>query len=190
MKVEDVQDALQKVDLAAGKQAQETFQEMLSSMVQRGIMPKAALQISDDTMEAIYTQSYNLYNQGKYTEASYIFRLLLMLDPLTPKYALGIAACLHRMKDYQNAGNVYTLCAALDPMNPLPHFHAADCYLKLKAFELARFALNMTVTVAANQEQYSVVKARAEMMRDSIDEQIAAALAEETAETKEESSPS
>src|SRR5260221_14564233 len=111
--------------------------------MKKGVMPKAALRIGDDTMEEIYTQAYNLYNQGRYKEASYIFRMLMMLDFTTPKYILGLAASLHRMKDYQNASNLYMLCAALDPKNPMPHYHSADCYLQIDAMELAILALQM-----------------------------------------------
>ncbi len=189
MDLSKMQDALQKINLAAGKQAQDTFKGILETVVKKGIMPKKALQISDDTMEALYAQGYNLYNLGKYNEASYIFRLLMMLDPVTPKYTLGIAACLHRMKDYENAANVYILCSTLDPTNPLPHFHASDCYLKLKAFELARFSLNMTISIASEQPQYAMVKERATLMRDSIDEQIKTALEEEQAPVEKGKKP-
>jgi type III secretion system low calcium response chaperone LcrH/SycD len=186
MSVDKLQDALQSVNINAGKQAQETLKELMEAVIKKGIMPKQALQIADETMEAIYTQGYNLYNQGKYFEASYLFRLLMMLDPITPKYTLGVAACLHRAKDFKNAANIYTLCAALDPTNPLPHFHAADCYLKLKAFELARFSLSMAINIAGEQPQYTIVKERAILMRSSIGDQINKSLAEEAAKATKE----
>ena len=181
-----IQDALQRVNFAAGKQVEETIKKLLEAALKKGVMPKTALQLGDDTMEAIYTQAYNLYNQGKYTESSYIFRLLMMLDPITAKYTLGVAACLHRMNDYQNAANIYMLCAALDSTNPLPHFHAADCYLKLKAYELAVFCLNMTISAAKDQPQYAVVKERATLMRDNLNKQLDAEVANEMAREKAE----
>lgn len=172
MDVAQIQDTLQRVNFAAGKQAEDALKTIMSHAINKGIMPKAALKISDDTMEAIYTQAYNLYNQGKYKEASYIFRLLMLLDYTTSKYVLGVAASLHRMKDYTNAANLYLLCSALDTKNPMPHYHSADCYLQLNAVELAVIALNMAITAAGDQPQYAVLKERAQLLKAGLDVQI------------------
>ena len=165
-----IQDTLQRVNFAAGKQAEDALKVIMEGVLKKGIMPKTALKLGDDTMEAIYTQAYNLYNQGRYKEASYIFRLLLLLDFTTPKYILGCAACMHRMKDYQNAANLYMLCAALDATNPMPHYHSADCYLQLDAIELAILSLTMAMSAAAEQPQYAVVKERASLMKANLEE--------------------
>lgn len=169
-----IQDGLQRINFAAGAKAEEALKEALEKALKKGIMPKTALQIGDETMEAIYTQGYNLYNQGKFKEASYMFRLLMLLDFTTPKYVLGLAASAHRLKDYANAANLYLLCAALDPTNPLPHFHAADCYLQLKLPTIALFSLGMAVTASGTQPQYALVKDRAALMKQALDEQLEA----------------
>ena len=153
---------------AAGP-AREAITALLTQALNQGLMPKTALRLSDDTMEAIYGQAYNLYNQGKYKEASYVFRLLMMLDYLTPKYAMGLAACLHRMKDYKNAANTYLLCGTLDTTNPMPHYHAADCYIQLNSEVAAIFSLNLAIKAAGAQPQYAVIKERATLMRDTLD---------------------
>ena len=156
----------------AAKPAKDTVKALLTQAMTKGMMPKTALRIGDETMEAMYAQGYNLYNQGKYKEASYVFRLLMLLDYLMPKYVLGYAACLHRQKDYKNAANLYLLCGTLDSQNPLPHYHAADCYIQLGAFPLAIFSLDMAMTAAGNQQQYSVIKERARLMRETLNKEI------------------
>jgi type III secretion system low calcium response chaperone LcrH/SycD len=168
----NVQETLQRINFASGEKAEEALKGALEDALKKGIMPKTALQINDETMEAIYTQGYNLYNQGKFKESSYIFRLLMLLDFTTPKYVLGLAACAHRLKDYPNAANLYLLCAALDPTNPLPHFHSADCYLQLKMPTTALFSLGMAITAAGNQSQYALVKDRAILMKQALDQQL------------------
>ena len=135
-------------------------------------MPKQALHLNDETMEAIYGQGYNLYNQGRYKEASYIFRLLMLLDYMTPKYVLGLAASLHRMKEYMTAANIYLLCGTLDATNPLPHYHAADCYMQQNLPVLAVFSLDLAISAAGDQPQYSIIKERATLMRDALDKQL------------------
>lgn len=174
MDQEKIQSTLQKINFAAGKKAEDTLKEVLESALKKGIMPKTAMKIDDQTMEAVYTQAYNLYNQGKYKEASYLFRFLMLLDFTTPKYILGLAACAHRQKEYTNAANLYLLCAALDPKNPLPHFHSADCYIQLNAPAIASFSLGMAIRAAGDQAQYAIIKERAMLMQKALDQQIEA----------------
>lgn len=150
--------------------ARDAIASLLTQALNKGLMPKTALRLGDDTMEAIYGQGYNLYNQGKYKEASYVFRLLMMLDYLTPKYSMGLAACLHRMKDYKNAANTYLLSATLDTSNPMPHYHAADCYMQLGVKIAAIFSLNLAIQAAGSQPQYSVIKERATLMRETLNQ--------------------
>ncbi len=185
MDIEKLQDALQHVNFAAGKQAEDTLSMIMDAVLKKGIMPKTALQLGDETMEAIYAQGYNLYNQGKYKEASHIFRLLMMLDFTTSKYTLGLAACLHRLGDFKDAANLYLLCAALEPANPLPHFHSADCYLQMNSPDLALFSVEMAISSAGDQPQYSIVKERCILMKKTLEEQIQKR-EEEFQKTKEE----
>ncbi len=165
----------EKVSQATGLAAvpaKETITALLTEAMNKGIMPKHALHLGDETMEAIYGQAYNLYNQGRYKEASYIFRLLMLLDYMTPKYILGLAASLHRMKEYTTAANVYLLCGTLDSGNPLPHYHAADCYMQLNLPVMAVFTLNLAIAAAGTQPQYAIIKERATLMRDTLDKQL------------------
>lgn len=157
---------------ASGLPTKETVEALLMGSANKGIMPKQALNLGDDTMEAIYSQGYTLYNQGRYKEASYVFRLLMLLDYLTPKYILGLAASLHRLKDFKNAANIYLLCGTLDTNNPLPHYHAADCYMQLDIPELAVFSLGLAISAAAEQPQYAVIKERAILMKEALEKQL------------------
>jgi type III secretion system low calcium response chaperone LcrH/SycD len=174
---------VEKLTALAGAPTKDTVAALLSEAANKGVMPKHALQLGDDTMEAIYSQGYNLYNQGRYKEASYIFRLLMLLDYMTPKYILGLAACLHRMKDYKSAANIYLLCGTIDSTNPLPHYHAADCYIQLGVPMLAIFSLRLAISAAADQPQYAVVKERAILMRDALNKQV---MSETAPQQKEE----
>ncbi|MBS0635891.1 MAG: SycD/LcrH family type III secretion system chaperone [Verrucomicrobia bacterium] len=175
MDLPQIQERLQKINFGApGKKAENAVKQIMEAALKKGIMPKQALQISDDTMEAIYTQAYTLYNQSKYRDASYIFRLLMLLDFTTPKYVLGLAACAHRVQDFTNAANLYFLCAALDPDNPIPHFHSTDCYLQLGAKAIASYSLQLAIEAAGDQPQYQTIKQRAELMKEALDKQLEA----------------
>lgn len=162
-----------------GGPARDTIIAMLTDALNKGVMPKHALQLGDDTMEAIYSQAYTLYNQGRYKEASYIFRMLMLLDYATPKYPMGFAACLHRQKDYKSAANVYLLCGTLDSTNPLPHYHAADCYIQLNFPMMALFSLRLTIKTAGAQPQYAIIKERATLMEKALKKQVKEEIEEE-----------
>jgi len=181
-----VQEPVGALSGIAGGSAKDTIAALLSEAANKGVMPKHALKLGDDTMEAIYGQAYNLYNQGRYKEASYIFRLLMLLDYMTPKYILGLAACLHRMKDYKNAANIYLLCGTIDTTNPLPHYHAADCYMQLDVPAMALFSLGLAITAAGDQPQYSVVKERASLMKQALEKKLREEGEQEQEEQKKE----
>lgn len=177
--------------LASGP-ARDTIKTILFESINKGILPRHALRLEDDTMEAIYSQAYTLYNQGKYQEASYVFRMLMLLDYMTQKYILGLAACLHRMKEYKNAANIYMLCSTLDSTNPLPYYHSADCFLQLSMPEMASFALGMAMEIAKDQPQFSVIKERARLMKETLDAEldVKAAQQKPEASTSEKKKPS
>ncbi len=191
MDLPQIQDRLQKVNFGApGKKAETAVKQIMEVALKKGIMPKQALQISDDTMEAIYTQAYTLYNQAKYRDASYIFRLLMLLDFTTPKYVLGLAACAHRLQDFTNAANLYFLCAALDPTNPLPHFHSTDCYIQLGATAIAAYSLELAIEAAGDQPQYESIRQRAELMKEALDKQLEQTAGTNPTETADEDATS
>jgi len=165
--------AIGQANDAAAKQIKETM-GMMYNALQKGIMPKQMLNIGDDTIEGLYAQAYNLYNAGKYQDASYLFLVLMMLDPNQPKHLLGSAACLHRMGKYEKAGQIYILCSSIDPSNPLPHFHAADCYIKLKALPLAHMCLKNTIQCCADKKEFAVIKERATAMLEVVVQEVEA----------------
>jgi len=168
MSLSQLQDLLATMKPDAEKDAAKNFSMVMEYVLKKGTIPKAALKISDNTMEAVYAQAYNLYNQGKYKEASYLFRFLMLLDMTTAKHVMGLAACLHRMKEFQNAANLYFLAGALDAKNPLPHYHATDCYLQMNMTALAILTLQMAINAAGNQEAHKVIKERAQLLKASL----------------------
>lgn len=150
--------------------------DLSNKMLLQGIAPKEALGVSDSYLENIYAQAYRLYNTGKYAEAIHLFRILIMLNAMEPKYMLGLAACFHMLKEYQNAIQMYTMCTALDPKNPLPHYHSSDCFLQLQDFLSAMLCLELTVERADNKPEYAKMKERAQMSLQSLKEQISSNL--------------
>lgn len=167
-----------QVDQEAGGVSEEQKQKFGEAVVQigddffrRGTLPKDIFGLDNNILENIYAQAYRLYNTGKYTEASHLFRILIMMNATEQKYMLGLAACFHMLKEYDNALNSYTLCSALDPKNPLPYYHSSDCYIQLKDNLSAMLSLEMTIAHAGDKPEYAKMKERAILSLQSLKKQ-------------------
>jgi type III secretion system low calcium response chaperone LcrH/SycD len=163
-----IKKATEELGSALEKEKTKEFQNVAAKAVQQGMMPKDMMGLSDAMVEGIYGQAYRLYNTGKYKDASQLFRLLIMLNSTESKYAIGLAACFHMMKDYKNAVSTYAICGVIDPNNPIPHYHASDCYIHMKDPASALIALEMAVTRAGDKIEYQMIKDRALLTIESL----------------------
>ncbi|MBA3957381.1 MAG: SycD/LcrH family type III secretion system chaperone [Parachlamydiaceae bacterium] len=139
----------------------DNFSEIMNTIFTTGKVPKDALGFNDERMSATYGQAYRLYNTGKFAEASYLFRLLVILDSTDPKYYLGLGACFHMLKEYAAAVQVYMACGVMDGNSPIPFFHASDCYTQLRDKASTLLMLEMAVKRAGDKPEYQVLKERA-----------------------------
>ena len=157
-------------DLASkvGTEKTKEFQSAAAKVVQGGVMPKDVMGLSDAMVEGIYGQAYRLYNTGKYKDASQLFRLLIMLNTTESKYAMGLAACFHMLKEYKNAISTYSICGVLDPDSPVPHYHASDCYIHLNDPASAILALEMAIKRSGERVEYQTLKDRAMLTIESL----------------------
>ncbi|MBT7461449.1 MAG: SycD/LcrH family type III secretion system chaperone [Waddliaceae bacterium] len=104
-------------------------------------IPKEYDAISEEAIETFYSTAYHFYNNGKYNDALVIFRLLTVLDPMSKRFWMGLAASQQLEKMFGDAMASYGFAALLDDEDPLPHLHAADCAMNLGNLEEAREAL-------------------------------------------------
>lgn len=154
------------------KKFHEAFDEITNKMFKQGMSPKDAMGVNQSVLENIYAQAYRLYNTGKYAEATHLFRILIMLNAVEPKYMLGLAACFHMLKEYNNAIHTYTMCSALDPHNPIPQYHTSDCFIQLKDHLSAMICLELAIDRAGNKPEYAKMKERALLTLESLKKQL------------------
>lgn len=145
--------------------------EISDSFFRRGMPPKEVFEVDNRILENIYSQAYRQYNTGKYTEASHLFRILIMMDSSEEKYMLGLAACFHMLKEYDNALNSYTLCSSINPKNPIPYYHSSDCYIQLQDYLSAMITLEITIVRAGDNPEYAKMKERAILTLESLKQQ-------------------
>lgn len=168
----------QAINEAAGQvgdQLNETQSEKYKSLtdrtLQKSLSVKAMAGVSDEKEEAIYAQAYRLYNTGRYKESAEIFRLLVSLNTMDPRYLLGFAACFHMMKVYESAISAYSLAAAIDLDSPIPHFHLSDCYLQLKDDVSAITALKTAIKRSGDKGEYASLKEKCEITLAGLEQQ-------------------
>ncbi|MCE5319040.1 MAG: SycD/LcrH family type III secretion system chaperone [Parachlamydia sp.] len=163
-----VKKAVEEIGASVGREKAQELQNVAAKVVQQGMMPKDMMGLSDAMVEGIYGQAFRLYNTGKYRDASQLFRLLIMLNSTEPKYAMGLAACFHMLKEYKNAVSTYAICGVIDPENPVPHYHASDCYIHLGDTASALIALDMAIKRAGEKPEYQTLRDRAKLMVESL----------------------
>lgn len=168
-----IKKATEDLGSTLGKEKAKDFQNVAAKAVQQGMMPKDMMGLSDAMVEGIYGQAYRLYNTGKYKDASQLFRLLIMLNSTEPKYAMGLAACFHMLKEYKNAVSTYAICGVIDPESPIPHYHASDCYIHMQDPVSALISLEMAVKRAGERQEYQMLKDRALLTIESLKIEVA-----------------
>lgn len=166
----DIEEAVEELGIKISPEVTSEIKN-LKNQLAKGATGKDLLGLNDQVIEGIYGQAFRLYNTGKYKEASQLFRLLVMLDGTGPKYAMGLAACFHMLKEYSAAAELYTVCGLLDPQSPIPHYHASDCYIELGDKPSAIIALEMAIKRAKDRQEFSQLKDRALMTIDSLKEE-------------------
>lgn len=135
--------------------------ELADKMLNQNMTPQEAMGLSPAYLENIYSQAFSLYNTGKYIEAAHLFRILIMYNPMESKYMMGLAACLHLLKEWENAIQMYTMCSALDPQNPIPHYHSSDCFIQMQDDLSAMLCLELAIERANDKAEFSKMKERA-----------------------------
>lgn len=169
---QDVKKAAQDIGKEAGAELLDEISAMTENLLKKGMPPKEAFNISDEKIEAIYANAYRLYNSGKYEEAGYLFRLLMLVEPTESKHAIGLGACLHLLKEYENAAQTYILAGIMDPENPVPHYHASDCYLQMRDKASAILMLDMAVKRSGEKPEYQILKDRALLTIESLKKEL------------------
>ena len=89
-----------------------------------------------------YAIAKNYYDNGKYTEAEEIFKILIVKDPHLKIFWYGLASCQQAKKKYTQALSSWAILSLLDEKNPFSHFYAAECYFSLKDSSNAFLALD------------------------------------------------
>lgn len=169
---QQIRKAAEQVGTGVKAESAESVKAAMEKATRKGTSPKDALGLTDAMVEGVYGQAYRLYNTGKYKEAIKIFRLLIMINSTEPKYAMGLAACFHMVKDYKVAADAYSIVGVLDPESPISFYHASDCYQQMGDSISALVALEMAIKRANEKPEFKTLKDRAMLTVESLKKEI------------------
>jgi type III secretion system low calcium response chaperone LcrH/SycD len=181
---EVAKETIDNLGIQASEEMKQAIEKLVTDVYEKGMLPKDAMGLSDEMVESMYNFAYRLYNTGKYDQASQIFRLLVMLNPIESRFMMGLAACYHMRKDYFNAATCYTICNILDPRDPLPHYHISDCYIETGQLDLAIKELEVCILCAEKFPVFEAIKDRAKITLDALQAQKSNTVQQGTIEEK------
>lgn len=124
-----------------------------------------AFGVTSYEMEELYKEGHAFYEADRYNDSSTVFRWLVLLNPYSAKYWLGLAANQQLLGQYDKALHSYALVTLLDSEDPYPHLHAFECYLALDNLEEALKALECAYVRARGKLEYQDLLSEIEMLK-------------------------
>lgn len=126
------------------------------------IPEKEVSSIPPDQERPFYANAFGLYERGDYRAAAQLFTQLVLTDPFSEHYWMGLASSKQMAREYLAAVHAWSLVALLKEGDPLPHFHAAECLLSLDEKEEALKALDAALACCDDEtlkEKINLLKA-------------------------------
>jgi len=165
---EMIETVIGKMDTSEYSEEQiEMNRALLSDIYVEGKAPFEAMGLNQNTLNAIYTHGYNMFQTGNIKQAIEIFQFLDFICPQDAKYSFGMASCYHILKDYDNAIKYYYLAGYKDRLGPVPFFHAADCFLQLELYDSAIAALAEVLHRAGDDPLFKHIVQRSKLLLET-----------------------
>jgi len=147
------------------------LQDLMERLLSGDTTMQEAKGLTDEQMEAVYGIAYNYYMAGKYQDSSNVFTWLVLCNPFTSKYWLGLGASLQLAGELDRALHAYAVAALTgEPKDPTPHLHAAECCLAGGQVEDGRKALKMAIEFGENRPEVAKVYKKAKALLSILEE--------------------
>ncbi len=142
-------------------------EEMLAFFDEGGTL-KMLHDISDDTIEHIYSVGYNFFQSGKLEDASKIFQLLAMFDHYQARFFIGLGATRQELGEYLQAIDAYSYAALVDINDPRPPFYSAKCHVELDQLAEAESGFYSAKEMSAGKSEYENIHQQADIMLEAV----------------------
>ena len=124
----------------------------LTAYFERGGTWQTLMEMSDEALETQYAVGFDLYNEGRYEEATNAFTSLTILNPYEPRFWFALGAARQQAGDHEEALQAYLFSSAIDEENAQPLLQAARSLEALNNLDEARQFAAQAVEVAGAGE--------------------------------------
>jgi len=107
---------------------------------------------SDSMMDKFYLYGVDLYNEGRYTDASDIFLVLVNLNPLYYQVWLNLGMSEQLKDNLDAAKDAFEMAIMLSPNEPNPYLHSARCFLSSNDWDIANCYIALMKEMVPNIE--------------------------------------
>lgn len=121
---------------------------------------KQAFGIKD--LSLLYKDAYVNYQNRQYAVSEQLFRLAVILDPLSKDHWTGLGLSLQELARYEEALKCYHVVTLIDRNNPYPHFYSYQCFKALRNNKEEKKALEKAYKYATLLSLYSELKRKIE----------------------------
>ena len=132
---------------------------------------KDAHGFTDDSMEAVYSIAYNLFQAGRFDEAQPLFQFLCMFDHMKRKYWMALGACRFAQKNYADAAGTYIIAGMYADNDPAPPLRAADCFLAAGNVGQAIETLTQGIKLCGGDAKHADAKKRAQSILELLEKE-------------------
>ncbi len=137
---------------------------MVMAMIQ-GAPLSTAVNFPQEALEAAYALAYSNYKAKNFVDAEKLFSFLTTMDPMDPRFSLGLAGCFQASGEYEKAIDMYQVSMIGDALNdPSPMYYAAVCYMKLDKKEEAIAALELAKRFSSDPKYTHINKQATDML--------------------------
>lgn len=167
-----IKSTLEEVSKDYSPEEKAKCEELMNKIVLQDMAPKDAMGLNEIFLDEIYNLAGSFFKAGKYEKAEGIYRILMTLDPLEPRYPMAVASCHHRLKNYVEAIQYYSLASVIDEKDPLPYYYSSDCFYKDGHIAESAFVLKIMLQKLGDSPEHASLKARGEASLKSLEDEM------------------
>ncbi|QJU42315.1 SycD/LcrH family type III secretion system chaperone [Serratia marcescens] len=145
----------------------QAVEDMLTAVLNEGVMLKDIHGISDEMMEQMYAHGHHFYENGRLDEAESFFTALCMYDLSNANYFVGLGAVNQLKKNYQKACDLYSLAYVMGKENVNLIFYSGQCQLLMGNFIKALQCFDLVCQRTDDALLISKSKAYAKCIKDN-----------------------
>lgn len=163
-----IEQTIKKMQTKHPEQDVDLHREMLRKIFIEGIPAGEAMKLSKEFLEFVYAHAGNMFNAGKYEDAAQIYRFLRIYSPSDNRFAMALAACLHRQKKYKEAVDMYMLTYLLDKESFVPLYHMSDCFIQMNQPGAASIILQNVLKLIEGRDDLKIIRERVLLTVESL----------------------